>query len=352
MKRAALILPVLVLAAACGPAPAPRPAVRGLYGFDPGSEIFRNAPPCEIASRLSDWNVNAVFMSASGSQRSVRDEFRDAGIKVFVELACFTGARHWKSHPESRPINADGEPIRKIKWYTGVCPSQDWLRRRLIQRAVGIAKSGVDGIWLDFIRYPAHWEVPDPLLEQTCFCPVCLKNFEKATGLQTEGKSAAEKARWILKYHRKEWIRFKTGVIAGFAGELRRAVHAESPGVLIGLFAVPWTEKELSGAILEIIGQDIRLLARSVDVFSPMVYYPLMGRRPEWMADITAYFRRRTGKPVWPIIFAGDSGHTLSGAELERSIEIAGKNAEGILVLSFPNVVKGGNLPALRRAFK
>ena len=215
-----------------------------------------------------------------------------------------------------------------------------------------MAKSGVDGIWLDFIRYPAHWEVAEPVLEQTCFCPVCLKNFEKATGLQAEGKTTVEKARWILKYHEKEWIHFKTGVIAGFVRELSEAVRNENPDVLRGLFAVPWTEKERSGAILEIIGQDIRLLAQSVDVFSPMVYYPLMGRKPGWMADIASYFRRRTGKPVWPIIFAGDSGHPLSGAELERSIEIAGKNAGGILVLSFPNVVKAGNIPALRRAFK
>ena len=72
-----------------------------------------------------------------------------------------------------------GKKIDKVEWYAGVCPNQSWLREQKLNAIKElISKYDIDGIWLDFIRYPCHWEVINPKLEQTCFCPICQSLFQ------------------------------------------------------------------------------------------------------------------------------------------------------------------------------
>ncbi len=293
--------------------------------------------PEEIVSFLQEHNVNAVF----GGYDDV--DFRNAcktnGIKVFADLLCFQGEKYWKQHPESRPIGADGNPIEKEEWYCGVCPNQEWLRREILEKARKLVTDyKVDGVWLDFIRYPCHWEVKEPNLYQSCFCDTCIDLFTEETGTSiplSVSHNTKEVARYILDNYEQEWTRFKCQRIAGFVRQIAETIEKENPDVILGLFGVPWRMDEYDGAIHAIVGQDFELLARSgVDIFSPMVYHGLCYRNVQWIAEVADYFHTITGKSVVPIVQACSIPNTLSNEEFAQAVK-AGLEPPSLGVIIF-----------------
>ena len=86
----------------------------------------------------------------------------------------------------------------------GACPTHKGLRRERLSYINRLVKKfeeqglSIDGIWLDYIRYPGRWSVKDPQLPDTCYCKRCLERFSKDTGiLLGEGRSPKEASRWI-----------------------------------------------------------------------------------------------------------------------------------------------------------
>ena len=96
---------------------------------------------------------------------------------------------------------------------------------------------------------------------------------------------------------------------------------------------MPWRKEEGGHAI---VGQDFRKLASEIDVFSPMLYYPLNHRPIDWIKEMVTYFKNETRLPVWPIFFSGDSGHPVSLEELKKVMKISQESgAESFLFISF-----------------
>lgn len=332
-------VPATFLAACLLWAPAragePPSKVRGLFGFSLRSAPFKGLSPAEAARTLSGWGVNLVFVGRRNKALSAA--FRALGIRQAVEVGCFHGEGHWKVHPESRPIRSDGKPLEKVRWYAGVCPSQDWLRERIIRKTAALAADpDVAGAWLDFIRYPVHWEVRKPALPDTCYCPVCLEKFRKETGVPLPPKlEGAAAARWIKKKSAAEWIAWRADNIAGFVGEVRRAVKKKRPDFILGLFLVPWGPQEYGDGAVRVAGQDARKLAEQVDVFSPMAYHSLSGRPVRWVTDVLERTAEVTGKPVWPIVLAGDGGRNVPHKELREAVRRASADPSGGVIV-FP----------------
>jgi hypothetical protein len=307
---------------AAPPAPgwAAKPRLRAIYGFS--KTYFKGKSNDQIARWLLEHRFNAVF--GGYKDRRLVETLKHRGIRVYAEAAIFYSSTEWRRHPETRPINAAGKPIEKIKWYRGLCPNQD----RLIKKRLGfirqlVKKYRVDGVWLDFMRYPCHWEVLEPKLEQTCFCPVCLKKFRMDTGINHPKDNPSAFAEW------------KTDQIAGFVKRAAAVVKKENPGALVGLFAVPWKKGERENAIIDIIGQDYEKLAPHVDIFSPMVYHKMVGEKPEWISDMVLYTGRLTKKPVVPIIQAASEPSRLEDDEFVRCVHQALKfPSRGVILLS------------------
>jgi hypothetical protein len=324
--------------------------LRAVYGFSKKIDPFQGKTNQEIVEFLKTYNLNAIFGQHDD------DEFVDTchrnGIRVYAEAAIFVGEKYWKEHPESRPITASGEPLEKIEWYAGVCPNQPWLwQEKLEMIRTMVRETKLDGIWLDFIRYPCHWEVKSPRLDQTCFCPVCMKQFQKDTGITIPAElvNAKEKAQWVLKHHRNKFIEWKCERIALFVQKAREVIKAERPGVLVGLFGVPWMPTELDDAIHAIIGQDYRMLAPYVDVFSPMVYHRMCGRDTKWISDVTRYLVRITRKPVVPIIQACSLPDKLTDAEFKQAMEAAlSVPSAGVIIFNLKYLIEEKKPDVLR----
>ncbi|MDI6784010.1 MAG: putative glycoside hydrolase, partial [bacterium] len=254
------------------------PQMKAIYGLKSDGRQFPGLNSEQIAKQLKEWGITAVFGGYENPE--LVNHLHQQGISVYAERAIFAGEKYWKSHPESRPITDKGLPLEKDKWYAGVCPNQDWLRAEKLNEIKKLCENyQLDGIWLDFIRYPCHWEVKQPRFDRTCFCPVCLAKFQKETKIRIPNHltTAADKAKWLLNVKKVEWNKWRTEQITDFVHQAKKVIKQQPRPVLVGMFGVPWRETDFNYAIIDYIAQDYRALAKDIDIFSPMVYHKMCG---------------------------------------------------------------------------
>ncbi len=327
-----------------------------VYGVNLGKPPLEGKTSEEAAGFLGDLGVNAVFGGYDSAEFVAA--CRSRGITVYASLGIFVGENYWNSHPESHPVDALGNPIEKVQWYAGVCPNQPWLRAEKLTAIAKKAEEGLaDGVWLDFIRYPVHWEdgAPRPKQDETCFCPVCLAKFQKDTGLTFPEQihSASETAEYLLTTRREEWFDWRAEQIAEFVKEASATLHRANPKAKLGLFCVPWQPQDYDNAMRRVVGQDLKRLAPHVDVFSPMVYHKLCKRSPEWVGEVARYVSEQTGKTVWPITQAFNEPTEMSDEEFAQSVRSGLQEpSAGVILFSFGHMEKEGRFPKVREAFR
>ncbi|MCX7796314.1 MAG: putative glycoside hydrolase [bacterium] len=301
---------------------------------------------------LGDYNINAVFISHKNLGEDVVDRIHREGARVFVEIGIFVGKDTVEKYPELAPIGVDGKPLTPIKWYMGINPAIDWYRdKKSNEIRETLQNYNIDGLWLDFIRYPCHWEVPNPKLEQSSFDEGSIKKFEKYIGTVIPGTAIQDKARWILNEKLEDWTKWKCEQITSFCRDARKIIKDINPKAILGIFSVPWREDQFGGAILKIIAQDFKALSQYVDIFSPMVYHLMCGFPVSWIKDYSLYLRNKTGKLVVPIVQAVDEPSKVDN--LEDVIRISlDANPDGVIVFTaqaiFEDEIK---IEALRRCF-
>ena len=327
-----------------------------VYNFSRDLDFFRNKSPEEITRQLRQWNINAVF---GGFRDSLMVKaLHKEEIKIFAEVAIFTGTEvRWNESPELRPINAEGKPVQIDEWYCGIVPTVPWFRERKSAIVKKIMSTyDVDGIWLDFIRWPCHWEVRKPRLEQTSFDKISLEAFQHETKINIPNtlQNPNEIAQWILENHHDTWTRWKCSVINGYVRELREIVKSYGSEKVLGLFGVPWRHSDFDNAILRITSQDYRELGTIVDVISPMVYHRMCGRNVEWIGKIISYIHQETpGTSIWPVIQAMSEPDVLTPGEFGRAMKTAlnTEGSNGLIIFTLDSVVKEKKLEVMKEIF-
>lgn len=291
---------------------------------------------------LSDYHINAVFVGHGALKPDLIERCHREGAKVYAEIGIFVGAKVAEEHPELWPINEHGEKMEKDGWYLGLCPNYNWYFRQKLDEVAELAEEyDIAGLWLDFIRFPGHWEVEQPRLEQGCFCDESLKDFGDFAGIEIEGQTTAEKAGFILSKHSDAWTRFKCQRIADFCRQAKERLEEHRPQAILGMFSVPWTEENYDDAIHRIIAQDFELLAEHVDVFSSMSYHLMCGFPPEWVGEYNQYLVDKTGRDVWPIVQAVNKPEDLSPAEFRQVLELGlTGGATGVQVFTLKALVE------------
>ncbi len=309
----------------------------------------------ETGKTLSDLGVTAVFVSSRELDADTVERVHREGAKVYAELGIFVGKKKAEERPELWPVGRDGRRLAPIDWYLGLCPTNPQLRREKLEAVAEAARRApIDGVWLDFIRWPCHWEVRQPRLDEACFCPACLADFEERTGIALPEGDTATRAEAILADNLDAWSRWKCDSITRFCAEARKVLQRERPGALLGVFSVPWNEENYDGAIRRVIGQDFAALAEHVDVFSPMAYHKMCGWPVDWIHEHVAYLDRVTGgKAVWPIVQAVDHPEAMSADELGRAVTAGLKSpSDGVMIFTLKELLeKPEKFECTRRAF-
>lgn len=231
-------------------------------------------------------------------------------------------------------IGEDGsQPQGRMARRRFFSPAWDELREAKIKAIIDdVASSRPDGISLDMVRWYLEsdaedrprgeaweWESIGPegarsRIISFSFDPVTLSRFEADTGIDLpEGADASAAARKLLTQHKAEWAQWKADQVTQTVAAIRDAVHRIDPDIRIMVQLVPWAESEYSGALKEVVGQDLGGLAQATDVFSPMAYHALLGRSAGWISTYAETLQDRTGVAVWPCIQA--MGHQQTDRE-------------------------------------
>jgi len=327
--------------------------MKALYGFSPELDPFRGLRPGQVADLLRSWGAGAVF--GGYQDAGLVAAAHAAGLLVYAEFGCFVRQQWWEMHPESRPLTAEGEPLPVVEWYAGVTPSVPAVREGLLEQLGRLVREhDVDGVWLDFIRWPSRWESPQPRLYQTSFDPISLRLFRQEMGLDLPEQEPQAAAAAILARHAEAWATWKCRQITSWVAQARQVVarHARRP-CLLGRFGVPWHRNEREGAITRIMGQDFAALGAHVDVFSPMVYHRMCGRPVSWIAEITEHIAQLSGRPVWPIIQTMSQPDALSDGEFAQAMDAAleAPGSSGVVLYNLRGAAEEGRLDAIRRRF-
>lgn len=271
--------------------------------------IFKSLTNDKVDAAIS-LGVSTLITGHQNLNPDVLAYAQSKNLQVYNEVGIFQGEELWHKYPDSRPVDRHGKFIDKINWYAGVCPNHPKVREEklnLIKKLIGTYD--IDGIWLDFIRYPCFWEeVRNSEITKYCFCKNCLSKFEIDVG----GEPLGEK-----------WTQWKCQQITNFVGEVKKIIDYKSPRVKLGLFAVPWKVVDYNGAIKHIIGQDLKQLSEYVDIFSPMTYHRFTGNKTSWIKEITTHIAKITNKPVLPLVQTEDRAGKISRKEFTDSIQLA-----------------------------
>jgi hypothetical protein len=323
-----------------------------LYGFSPTLEPFAGKSPAEQVALLRSWGNTVVF--GGYQDPAFVDAAHEAGLPVYAEFGCFTGERWWVEVPASRPVTEDGQLLAADGWYYGVNPSVAEVRQaQLSALETLLTNHSLDGVWLDFIRWPCHWEVPDPYLPHTSFDRGTLERFCQDTGIEVPRDDVPAAARELLGRYETEWTAWRCRQITEWVAQARAVVERVRPGASLGLFGVPWRLADRAGAILHTIGQDYRALGQYVDVFSPMVYHKMCGHQPTWIAEVTEEVYALTGKPVWPIIQSVGEPIPISLEEYGQALDVALNcpSAAGVLVFHMQGALEPAKLAVTTASF-
>jgi hypothetical protein len=322
---------------------------KAFYGFASDLPPFAGKAAAEQVAWLRSMGCTAIFGGCEDPDFVAASHA--AGMSLYAEFGCFVGQAWWERMPESRPITVDGTLVPPDGWYYGVNPSIPAVRRELLAALEKLlVEHELDGVWLDFIRWPCHWEVPVPALPRTSFDPFTLAAFCQDTGNDIPVADPPAAVRRLLGELEEEWTAWRCTQITSWVADARAVMRRIRPQALLGLFGVPWRLSDRSGAILSIIGQDYRALGQHVDVFSPMVYHRMCGHPVEWIGDVTAEVGVLGGKPVWPIIQSVDEPSILSAAEYGQALDAAlcHPAADGVLVFTLKGALDEAKLSVTR----
>jgi len=295
----------------------------------------------EKVKQIVNLGVDTVFIGHQNFDQKLGKKLKNNGLKIYIEVGIFVGEEWWEKYPDCRPVDKNGNLMDKIHWYAGVCPNHQGVRREKLRLIKSIIDNyHIDGIWLDFIRYPCHWEeIRSKNIAEYCFCQNCLNKFKKDEGGKSEGK---------------KWVQWKCNQITNFVGEIHRLIDRSGKDIKLGMFSVPWRKSDFGGAITKIIGQDFKSLAKYIDVFSPMVYQKMCGRKTDWIYEIVAYMKKITRCQVLPIVQTEDKPTKLTAEEFADELKQACKfPSEGVIVFFLEDLLKNGNkLKIVKETFR
>jgi hypothetical protein len=198
-----------------------------------------------------------------------------------------------------------------MEWYVGIAPTDSDYRRSILRKIEEIASDHeIDGLFLDFVRWPLHWEIelrpgrhapPDSSFDSTT-----LDAFAAESGISTPAscRSTAARAAWIHRHAAAEWVDFKCRVVTDFVAEARATLRRARSTAGLGAFLVP------DGAVASepFTGQRLRDLAPLLDWAAPMLYHNILLQSPEWIGAMVDKSVGIAGGKTLPVLQA-DSSH-------------------------------------------
>lgn len=308
-----------------------------VFSFEPLTE--------EKIAIVKSLNATGLFISHTNLDKSDLALAKKNNLKINVEIGLFVGKEFWETFHDSRPINSSGQPIEPEEWYYGVCPNHPAIRQQRLGRIKEIVgRYPVDGLWLDFVRYPGHWEIPNPHIPDTCYCPSCLSRYQELTGqMLPENLTDAISA---IKENSDAWQAFREQQIIGFVADVKKIIDTSGKKVELGAFVMPDPQRA------PVVAQNLSQLSKLIDTVTPMLYHAMCGQPVEWIRSQIKW-ASDFGKPLLPIIQTEDKPRRLNTNEFKTSLELAAKPpSSGVVILFLEDLLKDDEKTKCFKSFK
>jgi uncharacterized lipoprotein YddW (UPF0748 family) len=191
-----------------------------------------------------------------------------------------------------------------------------------------VARYPVDGVHLDYVRYPD---------DRFDYSPAALEAFRRAVDRELPPAERSRLARAArtdpLVYPESRpdaWSAFRRAQLSGLVMRLRTVIRATRPGIPVSAAVVPDADEAFTRRL-----QDWRLWVENgwLDAVCPMAYTADPATFARQIAAARAFAGRRA---VW----AGIGAFRLPAAEVVAFIELArAQRADGVAIFSYDNLV-------------
>jgi len=316
-------------------------------------------------AHLRACGVNAIMTESESYELRAVDAAHKAGLRFFAGVACFSdhasNFRRLRKRPELWPVLENGRRRPQMEWYVGLSPTDRQLQEEALAQMRSVARSyPVDGVFLDFARWPLHWEIElrperDRPLDSS-FDAATLAIFEEATGaLPRDLDTISARAAWIRRNRLSDWVEFKCKVVTDFVSEARKALNEEMAAAQLGIYVVP----DVKGLTEPLTGQRVKDLAPLVDWIAPMLYHNILLQPSAWVASALAPVVKVAGRKTLPVLqgdsnrdsdAGGDWGPPMSDADWSDTLsQVAARSDIGGLIV-FPGTTLMGARGASLRA--
>lgn len=282
---------------------------RGVYLRDRTLEAMNQTAFASWVLRAVECGVTTLVAKAGKISSSMISASRAAGLRVIGSMPCYVDrAGYTRKSARLRPVGADGRQFEQMEWYAGLIPTEAEFNDTLVARSAHLAADrDLDGLILDFIRWPLHWELelrPGATPRLGSFDPVTLEDFQRwSEKMLPEGAVAA--ARCIEQHLQQEWWDYRCSVISDVVRRISRVIRRERPDMWLAAFLVPAEEVKRR----RLVGQSVADLSTLVDAFIPMTYHAILHRPYAWITSITGDVAAHTDRPVITMIQAtSDAG--------------------------------------------
>jgi len=311
-------------------APVRAEELRGIRFELPG--LFAVASPEQIVSNVASIRFNAILctvrpeMTTDPRFRELLSRARSRGIAVHAVLSTmvpgWTASVPAGTEADTLAVNSSGR--RVSEW---LCPSRPRVRGWAVELACALARLGVDGVQLDYIRFGG----PD-----LCFCDLCKKN------------SAA----WLPSHPGRTWEDWRDAVITSLAGEVRDAIRAVNPKIQFSCST--WTVGE--GQRRTYLtpegegygwrqGQDFTGLAAITEFLRPMLYSCMLREDAGWIVRMAGLAVRNAGGKAGIVVGVALTIEEewkqcqLPRGELRKIVKgIRGSGALGLAIWGYPSL--------------
>ena len=277
---------------------------------------------------ILELGFNEICVNWKNYNKDFADQLRTNDVKVFAEIGLFVGKEWWEKYPDSRPVDRQGNLMSPIHWYHGVCPNHPGVRRDQLANIDRIIHEfDVDGIYLDFVRYPCHWEeVRSAEITEYCFCDHCREKFKTEVG----GTMAGE-----------QWIAWKCKQITNFAKIVHDRIHHSQRAIKLAIFGVPWKAGDFGSGIRRIIGQDFTELSEVIDTFCMMAYHQITDNPVEWINEVVSEVAEQMNRNVFPAVQSVPLPKHVTAETFAASLKISKHSpSAGVMVFHLEDMLQ------------
>jgi hypothetical protein len=315
----------------------------------------REATDAQLRAQFTDLKLKGIdgLMYSAGQQpenyQRVGKIAKEAGLKFYTWIPTLIQGVNPKLKPEWYAINGRGESAYEKPAYADhykfVCPNREEVYQFLADMYGQIADlPEVDGIHLDFIRFPdvilapGLWKKYGLVMDREfpqfdyCYCDKCVKDFKTQSGIDIKSVKDPSQV--------EEWKQFRYDLITNLVNRLAAMVHAKHKEINAAVFPGP------ESVAKKLVRQEWDKW--NIDAFYPMNYNDFYLEGTPWIGKMCkeSVTTLTSKKPVYSGLFIcpapekkinepDPENHGLLPEELEAAIrESVVNGAAGICLFT------------------